>query len=460
LNLIAARESDQRPLVLTETIQVGEPAPTDPDGSEGPARHSLLLDHSTFGTTARGRPEAGWETPGASHETHGGGELEEALTRARNAEAALREQESQAAHYLDTVGVMLAIVDADESIALMNRKGREILEYEEEDLIGRNWFDTMVPQKRRGKARQAFHRMLGGEEGALLGIEDSLVARHGDARTVEFHNTVIRDPAGRVTGVLLSGRDVTELRKTRELLQHSQLLASLGEMTAGIAHEVNNPLGSILLYSELMATADVPPETKQDLKIIHEEARRATQVMTDLLAYSRREKSSVRRVDLHTILRKMLDMRRYTEKIQNISVTTSFQEGALHVKGDASQLMQLFMNLMLNAEEVLRETSGGSVVLSTRTEGEWATVSVSDNGPGIPPDDLPHVFYPFFTTRRIVNGTGLGLSTCYGIVTDHGGLIHAENNSTGGATFTVELPLAGARRRQTRRAKKAVTPKE
>jgi signal transduction histidine kinase len=263
---------------------------------------------------------------------------------------------------------------------------------------------------------------------------------------LECHD-IQKDPVERVTEALISREDATALRKTRELLQHSQLLASLGEMTASIAHEVNNPLGSILLYSELMIAADSPPEIKRDLKVIHEEAKRATKVMTDLLTYSHREKSTMCRLDLNRILLKMLDMRQYTERIRNITATTSFQDHTLNVRGDASQVMQLFMNLLLNAEESLSESGGGNIIVSTCTEGEWARVSISDNGTGIPPENLSHMFYPFFTTKRMTNSTGLKLSTCYSIVTDHNGLIHAENNSIGGATFTVELPLAGTRRK-------------
>jgi len=377
-------------------------------------------------------------------------ELREALARAKNAESALRQEKERAEQYLDIAGVTLAIVDAGEKIVLINRKGLETLGYEEGELTGRNWFDTLVPRNGRKSKRRAFRRMLAGGEDGLLDGEDSLVAKDGDVRMISFHNAAVRDPDGAITGVLLSGEDVTELQKTRELLQHSQLLASLGEMTAGIAHQVNNPLGSILLYSELMMSADAPPGIRKDLRVIHEEARRATKVMTDLLAYSRREKSRVRRLDLLTILNKMLDMRRYTERIQNITATVRYQDRPLHVRGDASQMMQLFMNLMLNAEEALKEAGGGDIIITAWKEGKWAKVSVSDNGTGIRPEDLTHVFYPFFTTKRQQNGTGLGLSTCYGIVTDHDGLIHADNNGMGGATFTVELPLARARK-QTRR---------
>ena len=389
-------------------------------------------------------------------------EIEKALLRAKNAEAAVLEERYRAEQYLNIVSEMLAIVDVNEKITMINRRGREILGYEEEELIGQNWFNTFVLRKVREKRRKVFHDMLVGDDIDISKGEDSLTTKYGDTKMLELSNTLVKDPAGQVSGMLISGEDLTQLQKARELLQHSQLLASLGEMTAGIAHEVNNPLGSILLYSELMMATDSPPEIKRDLKVIHEEAKRATKVMTDLLVYSRREKSSVRRLDLHKILGKMLEMRQYTEKIKNITATTRFKDSPLYVKGDASHLLQLFMNLMLNAEESLVEVGGGTITVSTCEEGDWAKVSVSDNGVGIPSENLNHVFYPFFTTKRIKNGTGLGLSTCYSIVTDHNGLIHAKNNSKGGATFTVELPLAGTRkriqRRQTRRTAMAIPP--
>jgi len=382
--------------------------------------------------------------------------IEHTLARVKDAETALEKEKLRTEQYLDIVREMLAIVDANEKIVMVNRRGWEILGYEQEELLGQNWFNILVPKQERERKRKTFHNMLAGNSVDFSTGEDLLTTKHGDIKMVDLNNTLVTDPDGQVTGVLISGEDVTELRKTRELLQHSQLLASLGEMTAGIAHEVNNPLGSILLYSELMMATDSPPEIKRDLKVIHEEAKRATKVMTDLLAYSRREKSSVRRLDLHKILGKMLEMRQYTEKIKNIYANTSFQSSPLYIKGDASQLMQLFMNLMLNAEESLIEAGGGNIMVSTCEEGGWAKISVSDNGIGIPSENLNHVFYPFFTTKRLKNGTGLGLSTCYSIVTDHKGLIHAENNSKGGATFTIELPLTGTRKkihqRQTKRA--------
>jgi PAS domain S-box-containing protein len=380
------------------------------------------------------------------------------ITERKQMENALRREKERAEGYLDIAGVMLVTTNSDDDIMLMNKKGCEILGYEVEELIGKNWFETLVPERTRGEIRGVFHKLMIGELDPVRHYESPLLTKDGEERLIAFNSAAIRDQNGQIVGALTSGEDITELRKTQEQLQHSRLLASLGEMTAGIAHEVNNPLGSILLYSELLMANDIPSQSKKDLKIIHEEAKRAAKIMTDLLTYGRRTKSQMRRLNLHKPLKKVLEMRQYEQRVQNITVSSKLHNGPLYVNGDSSQIMQVFMNLVLNAEEALRESKGGTIIITTQATGEWAIVSISDNGVGIPYTDLNQVFYPFFTTKQVGEGTGLGLSTCYGIVTEHNGLIRAENNEKGGATFTVELPLAnhGAQINSPRKIKKRV----
>ncbi len=369
------------------------------------------------------------------------------ITERKQMENALRVEKERAEGYLDIAGVMMATVNTSEEITLMNKKGCEILGYEAGEVIGRNWFDTLFPERTRGEIRDIFGKLLTGDIGPVKYYENPLLTKDGEEKLIAFTNAAIKDPDGQIVGVLISGEDISELRKAQEQLQHSRLLASLGEMTAGIAHEVNNPLGSILLYSELLIANDVPSQTRRDLKIIHEEAKRAAKIMTDLLIYGRRTRSQIRRLNLHNPLKKVLEMRRYEQRVQNIAVLTNLQDRPLYVNGDSSQIMQVLMNLVLNAEEALRESNGGNIVITTQDIGEWARVSIADDGIGIPHTDLNQVFYPFFTTKQVGEGTGLGLSTCYGIITGHNGLIRAENNEMGGATFIIELPLANGRKR-------------
>lgn len=272
--------------------------------------------------------------------------------------------------------------------------------------------------------------------------EKEYIRKDGSRVSVLLTVFVAKGSDGKMLSIAAIIKDLTERKKMEEQLQHSQLLSSLGEMTPGIVHEVNNPLSSILIYSEILMGSDVSRQTKKDLRIIHNEAKRATGVVRQLLMYSRRAEPKKRCLDLHGILKKALDMRLYREKVQNIIVYTNLLTGPVYVRGDSSQLTQVFINLMLNAEEALKGRSDGKIVVTTKIEGERVEVSIADSGTGIPEEDLKQVFYPFFTTKSAEEGTGLGLSTCYGIVTSHNGMIHAENNEMGGAIFTVQLPLA------------------
>jgi signal transduction histidine kinase len=235
---------------------------------------------------------------------------------------------------------------------------------------------------------------------------------------------------------------IADLRKAQEQRQHSQLLATLGEMLTGIANEVNNPLGSILLYSELLMAGDLSPQTKEDLKVIHDEARRAARTISDLLNYHRQEEPEVERLEINSVLDDLFRMRCHVDRARNITITLNPYDRPLPVEGNLSQLNQVFLNLMANAEEALIQTGGGSITIITWREGEWVQILFADDGPGIPRQHLQRVFHPFFTTKRAATGSGLGLSTCYNIITRHKGLIRAENNEAGGATIIVELPLA------------------
>lgn len=239
-------------------------------------------------------------------------------------------------------------------------------------------------------------------------------------------------------------RDVSERIIMEKQLQHSQLLASLGATTAGFAHEVNNPLSAIILYSELMEQADLPRSARKDLRVIRRAAKRTSVIMKELLAYSRKTKLMTRRLDVNGTIRKVLKIRRYQEHVINIEVTTNLTTGPLRVRGDAGQLTQVLMNLVVNAEQALGEASDKRIVVTSEIAGEWAKIPIADNGTGIPEEHLAQVFFPFFSTKPVGKGTGLGLATSHGIVTAHGGVIHVENNEMGGATFIVELPLADA----------------
>ncbi len=361
------------------------------------------------------------------------------VTEHKQAEEALRRSEENLRAYLEGAPDGVYINDLDGVLLYGNREAERITGYTREELVGGSFFDLgLLPTEYVDKAARLLALSTEGEP--TEPDEFELVRKDGTRVWVEITTMPIEQEQGTV--VVGFARDITERRRMEEQLQRSQLLASLGEMTAGIAHEVNNPLAAILLYAELVNRAGLPKQVKKDLKVIQSEARRASEIMKDLLTYSRKAEPVTRRVDVHRILRKVLDMRRYQEQVRNIDVATQFGDGPLRVHGNTSQLTQLFMNLIVNAEEAVEQSEEKKITVTTAVHGEWARISVTDSGAGIPKKHLSQVFIPFFSTKTLGRGTGLGLSTCYGIATAHKGTIHAENNQGTGATFVVELPRA------------------
>ena len=337
------------------------------------------------------------------------------------------------------------MVDTGGGITLVNEEGCEILGCREEELLGKNWFDAVVSRRMRVEAKDAFSRLIAGGVEAGEYHEYPLLSRDGEERLVAFRSAVIRHPNGRVAGALLSGEDITALLKAREQQRHTELQTSLGEMTAGIAHEVNNPLGSVLLYSELLLADNPAPRARKDLKVIRDEARRAAGVVNGLIACNQGIRSRRRLLDLPEFLVRVLDKRRHQKNGRQITLSVNLLADTLYIMGNSAQLRQVFRDIIRNAEEAIKragKSGDGHIVITMQGEKGWAKVSIADDGTGIPEADLRRIFYPFVTVKRGSKNTGLGLSRCCGIITGHNGLIGAENNEMGGATFTVELPLA------------------
>ncbi len=363
-----------------------------------------------------------------------------AIARQRLVEEALQQDRRDYQALAEASGDVVFVHDHAGRYVFVNRACAELIGKESLDIIGRTPRD-LFPAEAAPEMLSSIQRVFVTRERVEVETSPSLQAA---GREFSAALSPVFDATGEVIAVVGISRDVTERNRLDDQLRQSQLLASLGEMTAGIAHEVNNPLGSILLYSEMLLQAKLPSQAKQDLRVIHDEARRAASVMADLLTYARSFKPALRLIDLRRVLRKAAEMRRYQQKVRNINLALHLPPEPLYVKGSSQHLRQVFVNLLLNAESALQASGGGNIVVDAGEAENWVRVSIADDGHGIPDDKLTEVFYPFFTTKQTGEGIGLGLTTSYGIVTSHHGLIHAENNSQGGATLVVELPAADA----------------
>jgi two-component system, NtrC family, sensor kinase len=222
-------------------------------------------------------------------------------------------------------------------------------------------------------------------------------------------------------------------------------MAAVGQLVSGVAHEVNNPLTAILGFADLLLeNSDLPEAARKDLRVILQEAQRTKQIVQNLLSFARQMPPQRNAVQLNSILRKTIQLRSYDFNSHGVEVIEHLDEDLPEVIGDAHQLQQVFLNILNNAYDAVREVGRPAriEIMSTKA-GDAVEVSFSDNGNGIGVSDVRKIFDPFFTTKEIGKGTGLGLSICYGIVKEHNGEILCHNNIGGrGATFIVRLPAA------------------
>jgi signal transduction histidine kinase len=236
-----------------------------------------------------------------------------------------------------------------------------------------------------------------------------------------------------------------EHRRAEEQLLITDRLASIGELASSLAHELNNPLTGVIGFSQLLLSKELPDEIREDIQVIYTEAKRTADVVKNLLIFARKHAPVKQLVDINSVIEKVLSLRAYEHKVENIQVVTRFAPDLPLTMADFFQLQQVFLNIIINAEHFMLEAHHrGTLTITTRRAGNSIIASFADDGPGIAEEDMVHLFDPFFTTKEVGEGTGLGLSICHGIVTEHNGLLYAESEPGKGATFVVELPvLAG-----------------
>ncbi|HEU4989221.1 MAG TPA: ATP-binding protein, partial [Gemmatimonadaceae bacterium] len=243
--------------------------------------------------------------------------------------------------------------------------------------------------------------------------------------------------------VLVVARDMTAEREMRVRLMESDRLAAVGELVAGVAHEVNNPLSSISAYAQLLLRdPGIDGPLREQVEVIRSETTRAAHVVKDLLAFARRSEPRYEPLDLNMVVTRTLRMRSYQLSANRVIAQQSLEDGLPAVMGDARQLQQVCLNLVTNATQAMGHGSGGTLTVTTRSAGGEVMLEVADTGAGIAPEVRARIFEPFFTTKKEGEGTGLGLSVSYGIVTAHKGRIEVASTSERGTTFRVSLPAA------------------
>src|SRR3989441_12401013 len=337
---------------------------------------------------------------------------------------------------MDAVPDAIAVLDRDGRIMELNEAAKRMVAAPLEQGAGRSVFEFLDADA----ATTVRGRLAAASAGDVQRFEVAFRRDDGSKGIGALLYAPVRE-RGEVTRVLALARDITDQKHTEQQLQQAEKLTAMGQLVSGVAHEINNPAAIISGFAQTLLLDELKTEHHEMLQTIYDEASRIGRITANLLAFARAGGTQRTLVDLNDIVRRTFALRSYHLSTLNIAVTFDLAPLEPKIWADPSELQQVLLNLLINAEQALlsMETSR-SIVVRTRATEEELRLEVADSGPGIAPEIRGKIFDPFFTTKPEGGGTGLGLSICYGVAREHGGRIWVDSQPGHGATFYVSLP--------------------
>jgi len=364
-----------------------------------------------------------------------------------------RERERWFATTLRSIGDAVISTDADGFITLMNPMAEEMTGWRTADVRGKRLGEVLrlIDEESQQAVEDPVAQVL--RAGKVLHVHGAIVARAGEQRIIADSAAPILDEAGKLLGVVVVFRDVSEARRLQRRLEFAERLASLGTLAAGVAHEMNNPLSFVVANLDFalreLRQAEIPPdknawitEVVRALGEAQEGAERVTNIIAELRAFARPNTVPFGRVDVNRVLNAAIDM--VAAEVRVRARLTTQLHTVPTVLANETRLGQVFMNLLVNASQAIAATGkyGNIVVRTSTTDSGQIVIEVRDDGCGMSSDVLKRIFDPFFTTKEPGRGTGLGLAVCHGVVTSLGGDIEVRSRVEEGTTFFVTLPPA------------------
>jgi PAS domain S-box-containing protein len=340
----------------------------------------------------------------------------------------------------DSITDLISIQDKDFRIVKVNKAYADVFKRKPQELLGKTCYE-----------------LIHGTDGPVQNCPHQRTLQSGKPFREEFfepnlgiflevNTSPIFDVKGNVVGSVHIARDISVRKRMDQQLVLNGRLASVGELAAGVAHELNNPLTSVIGFSQQLMGREISDDIKEDLSIVYSEAQRAAGIVKNLLTFARQHAPVKQLIRIENVIEDVLRLRAYEQKINNIEVIRRFAPDLPEIIADYPQMEQVFLNIILNAEFFMIEAhKKGSLTITTEKIGSMVSISFADDGPGISSENLSRLFNPFFTTKEVGKGTGLGLSICHGIMTEHGGRIYVRSQVGTGATFVIELPVDGTK---------------
>ena len=364
------------------------------------------------------------------------------ITEKRKMERQLAQQEEFRGRLLESFPDLILVVDLEERYTFVSSRARDLLGCEPQQMLGKKISEM---EDHSPELASLYHDLVSGNQ---VFASAEYGARHSDGnwRTMRAAGSQLVDSESKISGVIISVRDITVERKLEQQVVQSERLAAMGAMIGGVAHELNNPLTAIMGVSELLQDTETNEGSRKQLAILQQQARRAAEIVQNLTYFSRPPAPGKSKINLVEVVERTLNLHAYSLRKNNITVDFLKEAGVPYALGDPHQLMQVFLNLILNAEQAIRDARDKGTLRIRLGKGDNSVwVSFHDDGPGIPKENLSSIFDPFYTTKRPGRGTGLGLSICKSVMKEHNGSVDAANSPDGGAVFTVTLPISAVK---------------
>jgi len=369
----------------------------------------------------------------------------------QQAEEALRESERRYREMLQNVQLVALMLDERGRLTFCNDFLLELTGWQREEITGADWFETFLPPDVRKQSKPFFFNAL--QQGDIQEhVENEIVTRSGERRLIRWSNTVMRDPQGRAIGTTSIGEDITERKRAREALENAQAelahvtrVATLGEMTASIAHEINQPLGAIANSASACLRwldAQKLEEARRSASRVISESHRASEIIGRLRALIKKAPPRKDWLDVNETIHEVIALADSEVQRNGVALEIQLSDDLPLILADRIQLQQVILNLMMNAMEAMSGVGNGPRELLIRSgtdESQGVLVSVQDSGPGVDPKSLDHLFDAFYTTKP--HGLGMGLAISRSLIEAHGGRLWATTNAPHGAVFQFTLPV-------------------
>jgi len=362
------------------------------------------------------------------------------VTDRKRDEQSLKEYERFISNFFEDAAEAIFVLDENDCVKMWNKQAAKMYGYSADEMIGKH-ISKIVPNDEQSQKEIEHINRIVRTKGFVKDWETERITVDGRKILLRLTRTAIRDERGNYLGSSVIAHDITEQRRLEQQLIQSEKLSAVGQLAAGIAHEVGSPLTAISSLAQLLYERSDDEWNRDKLKMIREQIDRISRIVRELVNFSKPISTSIGEVSINKVIEEAMQIVRYDKRLKHFKIKLDLFPHLPFIRISFDQMLQVLINILLNAGDAMEGKTDGEIAVSTRLVGEKIIVSIIDNGVGIPKESLDRIFEPFFTTKKAGKGTGLGLWVCYNIIKGFAGDIIVESESNQGTAFHIILPV-------------------